>query len=410
MHISLLYSIDFTLYNGYERPQGRVSRHHGGNDIQSMQPRFDFQAAADDILNSGDVLVTDSEALVQIDPAPERDILIDGDLQQGTAFQCRQSLLVNGSICGLENNECRIEARRNLLIAGDACHARLEGQNIHIGGGSRQSELRADEQISLGKDMVATKLKVGKGGSLQRHCEDLRRRLISHESSKLQCDRQRKQDEKILDRTCQLTSLPLDLNLGNLIRHGDGRVQIDLEPVYQSLDDASEKHLHAALNEFFAKGIMGALARTNRKYIVNNPTRAKVFTQFLSKLRDLYNLVAKCDQLGRSLERDRSELASLIANLPEELGSVQVGGSIVAPATIDFELADVRSRDSKIEARTARLQIEALDKEDDILVDISDISGQHFREISTADDLTAVAIRSAGGRPTLFSPAAELAS
>ena len=255
--------------------------HHRINHIDSMQPRFDFQAAADTILNSGEVLVTDAEALVQIDPAPERDILIDGDLQQGTAFQSQQSLVVNGSIRGLENNTCRIEARQDLLIAGDACHAHLEGRNIHIGGGSKASELRAQEQISLGADMVATKLKVGNGGMLQRRCEDLRRRLVRHESSKQRCDRQRTQDEKILDRTCQLTSLPLDLNLGKLIRHGDGRVQIDLESVYRSLEDASEKHLRAALNEFFAKGIMGALARTNRKYIVNNPTRARVFTQFI---------------------------------------------------------------------------------------------------------------------------------
>ena len=164
------------------------------------------------------------------------------------------------------------------------------------------------------------------GGALERRCEDLRRRLLRHESSKLRCDRQRKQDEKNLDRTCQLTSLPLDLNLGNLIRHADGRVRIDLESVYRSLEEASEKHLRAALNEFFAKGIMGALARANRKYIVNNPTRAKIFTQFLGKLRDLYNLVAKCDELGRSLERDRSELESLIANLPEDFSSVLVGG------------------------------------------------------------------------------------
>ena len=375
-----------------------------------MPPRVDFQAAADSILNSGAVLVTDPEALSQIDPVPDRDILVDGDLHQGTAFQSRQSLVVNGSIYGIENNGCRIEAHRNLLIAGDACHAHLEGQNIHIGGGSKESELRAQERISLGKDMVATKLTVGNGGFLQRRCEDLRRRLERHESSKLRCDRQRKQDEKILDRTCQLTSLPLDLNLGNLIHHGDGRVQIDLESVYRSLGDASEQYLRAALNEFFAKGIMGALARTNRKYIVNNPTRARVFTQFLGKLRDLYNLVAQCDRLDRSLARERSELESLIADLPGEPGSVLVGGSIVAPATIDFQIADVRSRDSKVQARTARLHIESLATEDDILLDISDISGMHYREISAAGDLTAVEIRSEDGRPTLLSQAAELIS
>ena len=128
-----------------------------------MQPKFDFQNADDDILSSGNVLVTDPEALLQIDPAPHRHILIDGDLQPGTSFQSSQSLLVNGSIRGLENNKCRIEVRRDLLIGGDSSHAHLEGQNIHIGGGSQNSELRAREQISLGADMVATKLKVGNG-------------------------------------------------------------------------------------------------------------------------------------------------------------------------------------------------------------------------------------------------------
>jgi hypothetical protein len=375
-----------------------------------MQPRFDFQSAADDILNSGDVLVTDPETISQIDPAPERNILVDGDLKPGTSFESPQSLLVNGSVHGVENNECHIEVRRELLIAGNASYAHLQGMNIRIEGGSNESELRAREQISVGADIVATKLVVGNGESLQRRYEDLRRRLVRHESNKLRCDRQRKQDEKNLDRTCQLTSLPLDLNLGSLIRHGDGRVQIDLEAVYRSLKESSEKHLRAALNEFFAKGIMGTLARTNRKYIVNNPTRAKVFTQFLAKLRDLYNLVAKCDELGRSLERDRSALEALITDFPEDFGSVLVGGRIVAPATIDFELAEVRPHDSKVQARTTRLQIEALESDEDVLLDVTDIFGEHHREISRAEDLVSVEIRSEGSRPTLLSPAEELIS
>ena len=67
-------------------------------------------------------------------------------------------------------------------------------------------------------------------------------------------------------------------------------MRINLTVFYSSLGEQSESQRKTALVQFFAKGVVGYLARANRKYISDNPAREKVFLQLLKHLRELFLL------------------------------------------------------------------------------------------------------------------------
>lgn len=67
--------------------------------------------------------------------------------------------------------------------------------------------------------------------------------------------------------------------------------------------------------EFFCKGIVGILARANRKYIKGNSIREKVFLQLLKTLRELFVLVAEYDMVILDLEKIKNDIASEMEEL-----------------------------------------------------------------------------------------------
>ena len=115
-----------------------------------------------------------------------------------------------------------------------------------------------------------------------------------------------------MDRLCQATSIPLNLSVGRLIRHEDGVVGVDLSTFFAAVGEKEERQLDLALAEFFAKGIIGVVARTNRKYL-DNQAREIVFMRLLGHLRELYMMAAQKECLVRRIERQRAQLNTLRA-------------------------------------------------------------------------------------------------
>ena len=94
--------------------------------------------------------------------------------------------------------------------------------------------------------------------------------------------------------------------------------------------------------EFFAKGVVGYLARANRKYIDGNPAREKVFLQLLKHLRELFVIVAERDFLVRRQQLDQEKTDRIVEELREQKCSIYVQGSIAPESSLRFTLPRVR--------------------------------------------------------------------
>ena len=77
-------------------------------------------------------------------------------------------------------------------------------------------------------------------------------------------------------------------------------------------DDPRQNELHFHLRRNtptylpFAAGILCVVARTNRKYLVDYPSRENIFMQLLRSLRELYYLVVERERAVRTLDAARN--------------------------------------------------------------------------------------------------------
>ena len=65
-------------------------------------------------------------------------------------------------------------------------------------------------------------------------------------------------------------------------------MKIDLKNFYLSFNAGSQRKTNQVLKGFFAKDIVSVLTRANRKYLLKNPAREKIFLELLKKLHALF--------------------------------------------------------------------------------------------------------------------------
>jgi len=226
---------------------------------------------------------------------------------------------------------------------------KISAANIYVGGVVTGSELSAAGEVRIGSDVTGGRITVG-DYELERKNLETCRMLVEHSREQAESlARRAGQDGKRMDKSCRALRIPLDFSVGRIVQHSEGRVSVDLSSLYPSFDK-KEVDLSVALAEFFAKGIVGVIARTNRKYLIDYPAREKVFMQLLRSLRDLFNAVLERDEMQKRnavLERDEmqkrlsaaeTELENLRAALSDRESSIAVGGRLAPQTEIEFIL------------------------------------------------------------------------
>jgi len=201
---------------------------------------------------------------------------------------------------------------------------------------SQYRRLVAAAEIRVGGDLGAGKAVSGDPQRRQVLIEGLRAQLTQGREEHKLLDRQVSQGEKRLDRACRITLSPLHFEMGRIIRRSPDRISIDLSSVYQSLGEMPADQLALALNEFFAKGLIGVLSRANRQYLSGNPAREKVFLQLLGQLRELFLLVIRRDQARRKLETLEGQIDQWVADFYTAPRRICVRGAVLPGAHMEF--------------------------------------------------------------------------
>jgi len=214
---------------------------------------------------------------------------------------------------------------------------KISAANIYVGGVVTGSELSAAGEVRIGSDVTGGRITVG-DYELERKNLETCRMLVEHSREQAESlARRAGQDGKRMDKSCRALRIPLDFSVGRIVQHSEGRVSVDLSSLYPSFDK-KEVDLSVALAEFFAKGIVGVIARTNRKYLIDYPAREKVFMQLLRSLRDLFNAVLERDEMQKRLSAAETELENLRAALSDRESSIAVGGRLAPQTEIEFIL------------------------------------------------------------------------
>jgi hypothetical protein len=328
-----------------------------------MTEVFDFEEARQAVVAADNFLeIDDLPADRSKIDSGDRDAIFRCDIPGGVSVQGNGSLIVEGSVKGTEGNGCRIAVLGDALVDGTVEHSHLNAATIRGGGAARHSDLAACNDIMLGAFIAQTRCTVGDFQNKSKRVDELQRTISSAGEDQEGLERQIKQQDRRVGRACKTTRSPLDFNVQRIVQHGSDRVSVDLTSFAESLGESTDRKFALALNEFFAKGIVGILVRTNSQYVSDNLSREKVFLQLLKGLRELFLMVGKRDRGREALQNARSELDQILETLGQDRQSISVGGEIEAGSALRFLLPIVKRRQNgeiEIEEKSASAGIGA---------------------------------------------------
>lgn len=337
----------------------------------------------------------------QLFDGEERDVLVRGDIAGAMRLRGKRSLLIQGEVAGAPVAPCLIEVEGDALIMGSARHVHISARNIYIGGQAQDCHLNAAADLQCGGDLQGGRAQVGDYQLGQAQIGRLKTQTDRSREERERLDRLVLQEEKRLDRACKTTLVPLNFNAGRIVRQEADRISIDLSSFYRALGQLPETKLASALDEFFAKGIIGLLARTNQRYLCENTTRQKVFLQLLRQLRELFLLVTRRDRVLHLLAELAEQIDQLVAHLCNPHCRVWVRGQVHQGTALEFVLPsaqDQGDRDFSFSHRTALLRIQPGEEPAMLDLDLDCAGLSHFRQSASLEELRQVSFYSLNGQ------------
>ena len=335
-----------------------------------------------------------------------------GDLPGGSTISSQGSVVVQGSINGTKGNPCRVRVEGDLVVTGKVQYAQIRCRNLSVGADLTHAKAKISGAALICGQFTETELVLGEYEDRKLRIENLRNEIVRGLDERESYDRRISQEERRVDRSCKATRIPLNFNVSRLISQENGRVRIDLSSFYTSLGELPEAKLKAALIEFFAKGIVGVLARANRKYIDGNPSREKVFLQLLKTLRELFVLVSERDIVVLRLEKAEKEVETIIEALRSPTNNAHLQQGVGTQSTIDFHQPRVR-RDEEGEItfvhQTATMKAEQ-GSPGELRLDLCSLEGENKSEDVPTSDLQATTFCLREGQVTWESACAEISS
>jgi hypothetical protein len=345
-----------------------------------MSAVFDIQAKLNAILEADDLVkIKGMGSDTSVFDAQTCNGLFDGNVPSGITLKGERALLVQGTVLGTDNNLCSIDIKEDVIVTGDALHARIHGFNIHVACNLQHSHLIASGDIKIGTDLVSSQLVAGDFEASKQRINELSHGLHQAQEEHENLQRRVKLEERRMDKACTITRTPLNFNVGRIVQQKYNRVRIDLKNFYQSFSEHPTKNVEQALKEFFAKGIVGVLARANQKYLTNNPGREKIFLELLKKLRELFLLVHQYETLNNRMSHDEQIIGQLLNDLNAQERTIYVQGSLAPDSELVFMLPNaVRQEDGSTDFKhqSVHLKVTPGADEEHLHLELQNASGE----------------------------------
>ena len=271
----------------------------------------------------------------------DHDMVLSSDLTWPGRIKGERGILIKGSVVGDAESPCRIEVGGDVIITGEVFNASISGVRIRIGKDVSESHLTSTSEIHIGGAVGESRLLAGDYDLDRKRIEHLRSRIERLSERAESLARRVAQDEKRLDKACKTLRIPLDFNVGSIVRHAEGKIIVDLSSVYDSILSKPGAQVETTVSEFFAKGIVGVLARTNRTYLVDYPAREKVFMQLLKSLHELFLVVVQRDNTRNEAVDCELELDSLVDHVENRSPRIAVGRRVAHDVEMEFILPQV---------------------------------------------------------------------
>jgi len=308
-----------------------------------MDRSVEIEFAIAEILASDDLMLINDlqEERGQI-RANTSNVLIRGRTIGKHHIQTAGAVIVDTSIDGGIGKPCRIETTGDVIITGSVTNLHVTARSIHIGGQARYSRCESLRNTVVEGDLIETHVTLGDLGCCKSQINyfdsSLRQMIEQRETLNHQIAR----DANRLHKACKSARFNLNLAVGRMIQHDVQGLTIDLAFFYEQINKSKEEEIQAALTEFFNRGVIGVLARTNRTYFIDSPAHERLFIKTLADLRKLVLTVRKRDVLALSIDGELEEARTLIDHLEDPRRHLRAHGRLSPASSIHFSQPRIR--------------------------------------------------------------------
>ncbi len=345
-----------------------------------------------------EILASDDLMLVN-DLLPERgnirnetgNVLIRGEARGKQQIYCSHSIIVDTSIDAGIGKPCRIHAEGDVIITGSASNIHISARSIHIGGDARYCQLKSLRNTVVEGDLLETQTVLGDLSCCkhQINLHDTRLRQLIEQREILDRGIQRKSSH--LHKACQSPRFNLNLAVGRLIQHDSKGLRVDLGFFYQQINKDKEEDIQAALVEFFNRGVIGVLGRTNRRYYIDSPANERVFIKTLADLRKIVLRVRQRDIQVKKVNAELAATSALIEQLADPRRHLRAQGRLSVGSSVSFSEASMQiAADGRVTVDNLATTLKVKDAPGGLELHHQHPNGHNSRTATTAEALSGI--------------------
>ena len=347
-----------------------------------MSAKLAVEQAVDQIKVAGDLTVKGGLTPANgVSFTAAGNVLVVGDILGGVQVQVARILVVKGGVVGEIDKPCRIEVQEDLYISGKVDYAHISARNIYIVEEVRNTSLISTEDIHVESDLIDADIEAGGLAVYERLIKEHKLQLVQQMGRTDALKRQLERDAAHLHRQCSRVRTGLNLGVGGIVRHVEG---------------LGTEEVTVALKEFFAKGIIGLLAKVNRSYIAASRAQGKVFRQLIHNLYELIFLTRELDQLKAGATSAKEGFRSMANRLSCLDRRVLVNGKIYPDTIFRFMPREVDISDDgeiALEGESASLTIASGSDPGQRKLMWRNVDGRSQTEVQAADRLRGIVLR-----------------
>ena len=353
--------------------------------LQAKEALESVEDIAKRILSDGGIF-REIEYLDSTDDLSESDgtVLVKKDVRAGAQLRTENSVVVLGSVMGISGKNCRISTEGKVAILGYAEQCAIRAEEVSIGQDSCGSRFEVENQLDIRGDVIDSAVIMRSSKREIQEIEVLEKDIRQVTSARSAMEHQLRMEQRKLEKLFKATRIVFDLNVGQIIRHSERGLVINLDPFYSVVAEKSDLEIDRALREFFAKAVMGLLTRLNRSYILEGKSKRHTFMKVLRKLQDLLYLTRSLDKQTIKCRIADEKLARVAGTHRRRDRVVRVSGSVNPefdlkiddPDLVQQAKSDAETEDRKV-ACSVRMEVAGFGPE----VLFLDSTGEEMRSI-----------------------------
>lgn len=246
------------------------------------------------------------------------------------------SVIVDDTVDGGIGQPGSIEAGEHVVLSKDVFNQHVAGHTVLVGGKIYDSTICSVSDMNIMGNVTNSQLTLGELNIHRTEIAQIERQIQDLAEQNQRLSRQLAHESSQLNKMSSSAGFNLSLQVGRLIQHEAKKLTLNLSHFYEQVNKETDDEIRVALTEFFNRGVMGVLSRTNRAQFAGSPAKEQLFTKVLASLRQFVLSTFQRDMLVRRLTNETEVFKEQVASYADPERRLCLKGELSRDSEVCF--------------------------------------------------------------------------